>query len=70
MPSAWSAYQNRGIELAGSDRMSKPLVPDELSNTIAPLLPAEPPKPKGGRPRAPDRACLVGVAFVLRSSMP
>jgi len=30
--------------------MSKPLVPDALWETIAPLLPAEPPKPKGGRP--------------------
>ena len=50
--------------------MSKPLVPDALWETIAPLLPAEPPKPKGGRPRVPDRACLTGIVFVLRSGVP
>jgi transposase len=50
--------------------MSKPLVPDELWETVAPLLPAEPPKPKGGRPRVPNRACLTGIIFVLRSGIP
>ncbi len=50
--------------------MSQPLVPDELWETIAPLLPPEPPKPKGGRPRVPDRACLTGIVFVLRSGIP
>ena len=38
--------------------MSNPLVSDELWALVAPLLPPEPPKPKGGRPRVPDRACL------------
>src|SRR5512144_1319811 len=50
--------------------MSKPLVPEELWTLIAPLLPAEPPKPKGGRPRIPDRATLTGILFVLRSGIP
>ncbi len=50
--------------------MSKPLVSDELWTTIAPLLPVEPPKPKGGRPRVPDRAALAGIIFVLRSGIP
>lgn len=50
--------------------MSKPLVPDELWEVIAPLLPPERPKPKGGRPRVPDRAALTGIIFVLRSGLP
>jgi transposase len=50
--------------------MSKPLVPDQLWEVIEPLLPPEPPKPKGGRPRVPDRAALSGIIFVLRSGLP
>jgi transposase len=50
--------------------MSKPLVSEELWNVIAPLLPPEPPKPKGGRPRVPDRAALTGIIFVLRTGLP
>lgn len=50
--------------------MSKQLVSDELWQVIEPLLPLEPPKPKGGRPRVPDRAVLRGIIFVLRSGIP
>ena len=50
--------------------MSKPSVTDELWNRIEPLLPAKPPKPKGERPRIPDRVCLTGIIFVLRSGVP
>jgi transposase len=50
--------------------MSKPLVPDDLWAIVAPLLPAEAPKPTGGRPRVPDRACLTGIIFVLTSGIP
>jgi len=32
------------------------LVSDTLWETISPLIPPEPPKPKGGAPRVPDRA--------------
>jgi hypothetical protein len=41
------------------------LVPDQLWNAIQPLLPPEPPKPRGGRPRVPDRAVLGGIVFML-----
>jgi len=50
--------------------MSKPLVSDELWKVIKPLLPPEPPKPKGGRPRLSDRVALTGILFVLRSGIP
>jgi transposase len=50
--------------------MSKPLVSDELWAIVAPLLPPEPPKPKGGRPRVSDRAALAGIIFVLKSGIP
>jgi transposase len=50
--------------------MSKPLVSDELWAVVAPLLPPEPPKPQGGRPRVPDRAALAGIIFVLKSGIP
>src|SRR3990172_2891337 len=50
--------------------MAKPLVSDELWAVVAPLLPSEPPKPKGGRPRVPDRACLTGIIFVLKTGLP
>ena len=50
--------------------MAKPLLTDELWEVIAPLLPAEPPKPKGGRPRVSNRAALTGILFVLRTGIP
>jgi transposase len=49
--------------------MSKLLVPDELWEIVEPLIPPEPPKPKGGRPRVPDRACLTGIVFVLKTGL-
>ena len=34
------------------------------------MLPPESPKPKGGRPRVPDRAALTGILFVLKTGLP
>jgi transposase len=50
--------------------MAKELVTDELWEVIEPLLPEEPPKPQGGRPRIDDRAALTGILFVLKSGIP
>src|SRR5579884_1370833 len=45
------------------------LVSDELWQAIEPLLPKHAPSGKGGRPRVPDRACLAGILFVLRTGL-
>jgi transposase len=45
-------------------------VTDALWEVAEPLLPEEPPKPKGGRPRIDDRAALTGILFVLKSGIP
>jgi transposase len=50
--------------------MPEALVSEGLWEVIGPLLPAESPKPKGGRPRVPDRAALEGIVYVLRSGIP
>lgn len=50
--------------------MPKPLVTDELWAVIEPLLPKEPPKPRGGRPRVGNRAALTGILFVLKTGIP
>lgn len=50
--------------------MAPPLVPDALWQILEPLLPVEPAKPRGGRPRTPDRKCLAGILFVLRTGLP
>lgn len=50
--------------------MAKELVTDELWEVIEPLLPEEPLKPNGGRPRIDDRAVLTGILFILKSGIP
>lgn len=50
--------------------MAQPLLLDDLWAIVEPLLPAEPPKPKGGQPRVSDRAALTGILFVLKSGIP
>ena len=42
---------------------------DRLWERVHPLLPAPAPRPKGGRPRADDRACFEGIVFVLRNGL-
>ena len=50
--------------------MAKPLLTDELWKRIKRHIPSEPPKPKGGRPRVSDRACLTGILFILKTGTP
>jgi transposase len=50
--------------------MAGELIPHDLWNLIAPLLPRLRPKPKSERPRITDRACLQGIVFVLGSGIP
>ena len=50
--------------------MAAALLPDPLWDLVEPFLPTPPRRPKGGRPRVSDRACLTGIVFVLRSGVP
>ena len=52
------------------DSMYRELVNDELWEILEPLLPPEPSKANGGRPRIPARAVLHGIVYVLRTGMP
>src|SRR2546421_3021455 len=59
-----------GAVAVKEDAMSKPLVTDELWELVEPLLPRHVPSPKGGKPRVPDRVCLTGILFVLKTGIP
>jgi transposase len=50
--------------------MAKVILSDALWEVIEPLLPTEHAKPKGGRPRVPNRAALTGIIFVLKTGLP
>jgi transposase len=43
------------------------LLTDAQWEKIRPLLPKRPPRPRGGRPPAPDRKVLEGILWILRS---
>jgi transposase len=51
--------------------MAKPVVSDELWAVVAPRLPPHRPTDphKPGRRRVPDRACLTGIVFVLKTGI-
>ena len=48
-------------------RKTRRMLTDEQWHRVAPHLPAHPPSPKGGRPRANDRECLEGILWLLRT---
>src|SRR5271170_3165270 len=50
--------------------MAVELLPEGLWELVAAHIPVAKAKPKGGRPRLADRACLTGIVFVLRSGIP
>jgi Putative transposase of IS4/5 family (DUF4096) len=60
--------KNRNGPMLPLSAVAKELVSDELWEAIEPLLPEEPPKPKGGRPCVSNRATLAGIIFVLINS--
>ena len=50
--------------------MARVLVTNELWILVEPILPKWKPNPKGGQPRKPDRLCLSGILFVLKTGIP
>jgi transposase len=50
--------------------MAKPILDEALWAVLELLLPPDPPRPRGGRPRVPARQVLTGILFVLRSGIP
>lgn len=52
--------------------MARELLPDELWEIVEPILPPDPPRRYRypGRKRIPNRRCLVGILFVLKTGIP
>jgi hypothetical protein len=49
--------------------MATELLPDGLWELLEPFIPITKAKPKGGRTGLSNRACLLGILFVLRNVM-
>jgi transposase len=55
----------------GGTNMAQPLVSDELWSIIEPHIPVKPRRTRNpGRKPVPNRACLAGILFVLKSGIP
>lgn len=52
-----------------TQRTKRQQVSDELWEAVAPLIPPEPPKPKGGRPPVAPRQALGGILLVLKTGI-
>jgi len=50
--------------------MSRLFVDDDLWTKVEPMLPRWKPNRRGGQPRKPDRLCLSGIMFVLKTGIP
>ena len=50
--------------------MAKKLLRDDVWAEMAPLMPADPPRPKGGRAPVEAREALIGILFVLYTGIP
>src|SRR5688572_13262175 len=48
-------------------RQTKRMLSDKHWERVADLFPEHPPSPLGGRPREPDRECLEGILWLLRT---
>lgn len=49
--------------------MAGPLLPDDVWELVRPMLPARPPRLRGGRPPVKDRDVLTGILFVLKTGL-
>jgi hypothetical protein len=56
--------------MQGGRALAKQLLPDTLWAEIAPLIPADPERPQGGRPPVGARDALTGILFVLYRAIP
>ena len=59
------------VETTGATMATSPVpIDDNLWERVAPLLPLQPSRPRGGRPRLGDRLALNGILHVLKTGTP